>query len=119
MLHKGRDDGLAFSNSRLKKTTKVLLLLFQMQLHHPEAFQKKICAQTYHVANNFVIILNFAGPDIMHLILEIILTTDGVQAVLPCKLVHDNVKYKNLVYKHQKHAARTRFINELTNLING
>lgn len=48
-------------------------------MHHQETFEKMICAQMYHVANNFVIILNYyAGPDIMHFTLERILTMDGV-----------------------------------------
>jgi hypothetical protein len=69
---------------------------FQMRSGHPEAFEKMIRAQTHKLANNFVIILNQVGPDVMHNIAERILAVDGVQAVLPCKTMNNDGKYKIL-----------------------
>ena len=43
---------------------------FQMRSRHPEAFEKMIRAQTHRLANNFVIVLNHVGPDVMHYISE-------------------------------------------------
>jgi hypothetical protein len=56
-----------------------------MRSRHPEAFEKMIRVKRTHLlANNFVIILNYVGPDdVMHYIPERILATKGVQAVLP------------------------------------
>ena len=90
---------------------------FQMRSRHPEAFEKMIRAQTHRVANNFVIILNYVGPDVMHYISERILKMDGVQAVLPCKSVNNDGKFKILVHKDQYHAARDQLMDELTTWI--
>jgi hypothetical protein len=75
-------------------------VLFRMRSRHPEAFEKMIRTQTqlgwqlcYH--------LELVGPDVMHYISEIILMIDGVQAILPCKLVNDNGKYKIMVNKNR------------------
>ena len=70
------------------------------------------------LANNFVIILNHVGPDVMHYISERILATNGVQAVLPCKSVNNDGKYKVLVQKSHYHQTRERFMEELTGWIN-
>ena len=90
---------------------------FQMRSRHPEAFEKMIRAQTHHMANNFVIILNYVGPDVMHYISERILTTDGVEALLPCKSVNEDGKYKVLVEKDKYHKTRGLLMDELTNWI--
>ena len=81
-------------------------------------FEKMIRAQTYRMSNNFVIILNCVGPDVMHYISDRILTTEGVQAVLPCKSLNDDGKYKVLVNKDQYHATREKFMTEFTQWIN-
>ncbi len=89
---------------------------FQMRSRHPEAFEKMIRAQTHSLANNYVIILNYVGPDEMHYISDRILASKGVQAILPGKSVNTDGKYKILLHKSHYHAARDR-MGALTNWI--
>ena len=86
---------------------------FQMRSRHPDAFEKMIRAQTHLLANDFIILVNHIGPDVMHYISERILATDGVQSILPCKSVNDDGRYKILVQKSHYHTARECFMNEL------
>jgi hypothetical protein len=92
-------------------------VLFQMRSRHPEAFEKMIRAQTHLLANNFVILLNYVGPDVMHYISERILATKGVQAVLPCKSLNEDGRYKILVNKNDYHVTRAHIKEELQNWI--
>ena len=114
-LRKDRDD----MNRILKQAYKDdgTFVPFQMRSRHPEAFEKMIRAQTHLLAHNFVIILNHVGPDVMHYISERILALGGVQAVLPCKSVNEDGRYKVLVNKEQYHEARDRLKEELQSWI--
>jgi hypothetical protein len=91
---------------------------FQMRSRHPDAFEKMIRAQTHLLAHNFVIILNYVGPDVMHYISERILAMDGVQAVLPCKSINEDGKFKILVNKDHYHDTRAYLMEKLKNWIN-
>jgi hypothetical protein len=91
---------------------------FQMRSRHPEAFEKMIRAQTHSLANNYVIILNHVGLDVMHYISDRILARTGVQAILPGKSVNTDGKYKILVHKSHYHATREYIMSELTSWIN-
>ncbi len=91
---------------------------FQMRARHPDAFEKMIRAQTHLLANDYVIILNYVGPDVMHYISERVLAIDGVQAVLPCKSANEDGKYKILVHKDHYHKTRDCIMEELQNWIN-
>jgi hypothetical protein len=90
---------------------------FKMQSQHPKAFEKMIRAQTHRVAKHFVIILNYIGPDVIHYISEKFFKMDGVQAVLPCKLVKNDGKYTIMVNKDHYHAAREQLMDDLTKWI--
>jgi hypothetical protein len=94
-----------------------IFVLFQMRSRHPEAFEKMIRTQT-QLGYQLCYHLELMGPDVMHYISEIILMIDGVQAILPCKLVNDNGKYKIMVNKNQFHATREQLMDELTTWIN-
>jgi hypothetical protein len=115
-LRKDRDDMTRLLKQAYKDNG--TFVPFQMRARHPEAFEKMIRAQTHRLANNFVIILKYVGPDVMHYISERILTMKGVQALLPCKSVNEDGKYKISVRKEQYHTTRSALMTELMKWIN-
>ena len=112
-LRKDRDDMTRILKQAYKDTG--TFAPFQMRSRQSEAFEKMIRAQTHLLANNFVIILNYVGPDVMHYISERILATKGVEAALPCKSLNEDGRYKILVNKDDYHATRDYIKEELQN----
>ena len=91
---------------------------FKMRARHPEAFERFVKAQTNMLSNNFVMILNHLGPDVMHHISERILALDGVQALLPGKTVNDNGRYKILIHQKYYNATRELLTDKLAHWVN-
>ena len=116
-LRKDRDDMTCILKQVYKDNG--TFVPFQMRSRHAEAFEKIIRVQTHLLANNYVILLNYVGPDVMHYISERILATKGVQAVLPCKSLNKDGRYKILVNKDDYHATRDHIKEEFPALDRG
>ena len=77
-----------------------------MRACHPDAFERFIQAQIHMIATNSIEILNHVGPDAMQYLSERTSAVSGVKALLPCRTVNKDGKYKVLVNQKNNHQVR-------------